>query len=138
MGLTQPRNDSHDSWRQLRASNDVPDATACTRADVRDHHVIGNAPNWSRWSQAFRHLDGRPCDWRHAKPGWQPPRDLELRRARRQAQHRARLHRLGQWALGFFVHPDPVERRKIYTYLIVATWIVMCTIGMLAAHGVHP
>lgn len=113
--------------------------------NTREHHVAGQPPSWSRPSQAFRHFDGSLADdWRHAQPGLLQPR---RRRARGRVQRlRAWLRglpwkrwarRVGAWALDQ-VHPDPRERRKIYIYLVVATWVVMCTIGVLAAHGIHP
>lgn len=93
--------------------------------------------DWSRASQMFRHLDGSPCNWRDAKPGWQTPRDVMRHRALRRALRRARLRRLGQWAIDF-IHPDPRERRKIYIYVVLASWAVMITMGLLAAHGILP
>lgn len=99
----------------------------------REHHVAGRAPIWSRWSLAFRHLDGSPCDWRHDKPAWRRPRNLVSRRAR----FKRWLLGAGAWAL-YQIHPDPRERRKIYIYLLVMTWLVMCTLGVLAGHGILP
>lgn len=43
---------------------------------TRDHHVAGQPPQFSRYAQEFKHLDGRRPDWRKAKPG------LEAHRSR--------------------------------------------------------
>lgn len=72
-------------------------------------------------------------DWRRSGPAWTAPRDVPSVRTRL----RAALRRAGQWALRQ-IHEDPRERRIIYTYLLVMTWLVMCVIGILAKHGIHP
>lgn len=99
---------------------------------ARDHHVVGHAPDYSARHHAFRHFDGTP-DWRHTHPAWQPPRSRVTVRQRLKGG----LRRASTWALDF-IHPDPRERRIIYTYLLVGTWIVMIVIGVLAKHGIHP
>jgi len=106
---------------------------------AREHHIVGVPPSWSRSSQAFRHFDGSLADdWRHARPGSVPQRRRARGRIRRlRAWLRGLPRRAGAWALDF-IHPDPRERQKIYIYLIVASWVVMCTIGILAARGIHP
>lgn len=75
-------------------------------------------------------------DWRTAKPAWQPPRDVSSRFDRL----RAWLRRAGRWVLSQ-IHEDPRERQIIFNYLLIATWVVMCFIGVMAAtagKGVHP
>lgn len=117
---------------------------------TREHPVADQPPAWSRLAQCFRRDDGtlvdryvreeeredarRTYDWRRDRPAWAPPRDVISRRARL----RAILRRAGQWALAVFIHPDQRERRIIYTYLLLATWVVMIVIGILAKHGIHP
>jgi hypothetical protein len=101
--------------------------------NARERHGVGAPPSWSRPSQAFRHFDGSaPNDWRHAHPGLPAKR----RRAARFPWRRWARH-VGAWALNQ-IHPDPRERQRIYIYLIFSAWVVMCTIGILAAHGIHP
>lgn len=34
----------------------------------RDHHVAGQPPRFSRYAQAFKHLDGTSADWRNTRP----------------------------------------------------------------------
>lgn len=79
------------------------------------------------------HVDSQPPDWRADRPAWQPPRNIASGRTRVKRW----LRRAGQWALDF-IHPDPRQRRVIYIYLLIATWLVMIAIGVLAKLGVHP
>lgn len=99
--------------------------------NTREHHVAGQAPDYSRPAQAFRHFDRRRADWRGHRPGWEPFRPAFRQRMR------SFLRRAGQWALNQ-IHPDPRERAVIYAYLLIATWIVMIAIGVMAYHGIHP
>lgn len=122
---------------------------------IREHHVAGQAPNWSRPSQAFRHFDGTLADWRTAHPGHR-----ELAR-RHRAGPRARLRRAGralqtcsamaserlkacarsarEWLQFEDILLGPAgQRRDIAVFTVGVAWGVMCAIGMMAAWGIHP
>lgn len=99
----------------------------------REHHVAHQPPAWSRRAQQFRKLTLRASDPVAEPVTWRTPRDVQ----RRNVLVRRWLRRVCDWALNF-IHEDPRERRLIFDYLIVATWIVMCVIGVLASWGIHP
>jgi hypothetical protein len=103
--------------------------------NVRDRHVVNQAPDWSRPSQAFRHLDGRPADdCRHAKSTHivRPPRRRPLMERVRQ-----RIDLLARMVVHYFA-PTPKQRLILGSVILGMAWGVMCAIGMMAAWGIHP
>jgi hypothetical protein len=102
---------------------------------TREHPVAGHAPDWSRPSQAFRHLDGRlpdlPAD-RNSPCTRSVPRKRGLRE-----RAAANLRNLGVAVVNYFA-PTPRQRLVFGTFLIGMMWGVMCAIGMMAAWGIHP
>lgn len=104
---------------------------------IRDHSTPGQSPDWSRHSQAFRHLDGRRAEanWRTSKPGSVARRHRTGVAARLRRGWRA----VQTWCAFENILLGPsCNKRDIAVFATGMAWGVMCAIGAMAAWGIHP
>lgn len=96
---------------------------------IRDHHVAGQPPKFSRYAQEFKHLDGSaPVDWRA------PRRPMATRRPRRTLRRRVAdvVVRLFE-AVRAIPGGEPSNWRDAAVFGIGAAWGGMIAIGILLA-----
>jgi hypothetical protein len=108
--------------------------------NTRDHHVARRAPASKRPSQAFRHYDGRACDWRDERPARNQarhPRTLRqrfilwraVRRERRAFRKAYRAYR------GRVIPMAELGNRLIDSWLVLIPLGLMCLWAVLYSAG---